>query len=174
MNVSESSFTIKYDLDTIKNELKIEQTKERFWSKVEKTDSCWNWTGSLRNGYGLFRFNGKIQSAHRVSFELIKGKIPKGLELDHLCRNPSCVNSDHLEPVTGKENNARSDSLPAKNARKTHCKYGHEFTPENTYIMNCGGRRCIICKNQYNKQYCQSHKEEIKLRNKQYYQTHGC
>lgn len=71
-------------------------------------------------------------------------KIPDGLHLDHLCRNPMCINPSHLEPVTQKENTLRGFSVPAINARKTECKRGHPFTPENTIIKKLG-KACRIC-----------------------------
>lgn len=88
---------------------------KRFWSKVDKTDTCWLWTGSGNpGGYGLFLSNGKNQSAHRYSYKLHKGEIPAGLYLDHLCRVPACVNPDHLEPVTNRENGIRGLRVTAK------------------------------------------------------------
>lgn len=84
---------------------------DRLWAFVEKTDSCWLWTGSkTRVGYGQMRVGGagsRKTGVHRVAYELLVGRIPKGLDLDHLCRNTLCVNPDHLEPVTRKENLAR-------------------------------------------------------------------
>lgn len=106
---------------------------ERFWEKVEKTDSCWLWTAALsQDGYGLFR-DGRSQSAHRWLYKQLVGEIPDGLQLDHLCRVRNCVNPAHLEPVTLAEN--------ARRGRLTHCKRGHELTPENTYVQ----RACKLC-----------------------------
>lgn len=79
--------------------------KERFWSKVEKTETCWNWTGCvLKSGHGQTWFNGKQIYAHRYFYELLVGKIPEGLVIDHLCENKRCVNPEHLEPVSDSEN----------------------------------------------------------------------
>lgn len=81
---------------------------DRFWDKVNKTDDCWLWLGARHNqGYGHFRLNGKIEKAHRVSYRFVVGDIPKGLQLDHLCKNVACVNPYHLEPVTNRENTSR-------------------------------------------------------------------
>jgi HNH endonuclease len=77
--------------------------QERFWEKVEQGEGCWLWTGAIDRGYGQFVWNGR-KRAHRVAYELIIGPIPEGLELDHLCRNKSCVRPEHLEPVTKAEN----------------------------------------------------------------------
>jgi hypothetical protein len=123
----------------------------RFWSKVEKTSTCWLWTAGTCRGYGYFATarkngrHGRSLRAHRVAFELLRGPIPNGMQLDHLCRVRGCVNPDHLEVVTGATNTLRGISSPAINARKTHCRRGHEFTPENTYI-DCGSRRCKACR----------------------------
>jgi hypothetical protein len=125
--------------------------EDRFWAKVDAFGVCWEWTGTKTyDGYGTFRpqYDGVVNMAHRFAWETLVGPIPDGLELDHLCRNTLCVNPDHLEPVTQAENNRRSYSVSGVNARKTHCKYGHEFTPENTYVQwNRGrqGRRCKTC-----------------------------
>jgi hypothetical protein len=81
----------------------------RFISKtLFNSNGCIIWKGQLdKDGYGRFKFKGKTQVAHRVSY-LHSNPIPEGLQLDHLCRNPSCVNPIHLEPVTSKENLRRS------------------------------------------------------------------
>jgi hypothetical protein len=112
---------------------------------VSVPNGCWYWIGSLTNrGYGHFRLNGHFFGAHRVSYELVHGPIPAGMEIDHLCKMPLCVNPAHLEAVTGVENNRRSESPTAINGRKTHCIRGHEFTPENTY-REPRGRHCRKC-----------------------------
>lgn len=88
----------------------------RIFPKIEWTPTCWRWTGAhVSKGYGSFWLDGKAQPAHRVVYELVKGKIPEGLHLDHLCRNRWCVNPEHLEPVTLQENNRRRDE--ARRAR---------------------------------------------------------
>ena len=99
---------------------------------------CWIWTGAAdRQGYGRINVNGKIKLTHRVAYEFYVGKIPTGLELDHLCRNPTCVNPSHLEPVTRKVNTDRG--LCAETHRKrfaliTHCKRGHPLFGSNLYV----------------------------------------
>jgi hypothetical protein len=76
---------------------------------------------------------------------LLVGPIPEGKQLDHLCRNRACINPEHLEPVTAKENILRGESFSAKNARKTHCIHGHELSGDNLRILK-HGRVCLECR----------------------------
>lgn len=123
---------------------------ERFWERVNKLENgCWVWTACRGKRYGtlyLGTINGKRidVGVHRFSYELHKGPIPEGLEIDHLCKNTFCVNPEHLEAVTKRENLLRSSSFVAINSRKTHCTRGHLYDAENTYISTVGKRR--ICK----------------------------
>jgi len=130
---------------------------DRFWSKVDKTDSCWNWTAGVSGRrYGEFCINGKMIGAHRVSYEDKNGEIPKGLVIDHLCKNTLCVNADHLEVVTQKENIMRGAWFVSLNAVKTECPKGHEFTPHNTISYKrktWTQRQCRICHNNDVKNY---------------------
>ena len=109
----------------------------------EPMSGCWLWMGARNaGGYGLFSDdNGRQRSAHRVSFELLRSPVPDGLQLDHLCRTPACVNPFHLEPVTPKENMARGSAATA-----THCRRGHPYSG-NTIICRNGRRRCRVCTN---------------------------
>jgi hypothetical protein len=122
--------------------------QDRFWEKVEKTETCWLWTAAKNDqGYGHIKVSdGEWAYAHRLAYELLVGPIPEGLELDHLCRVRNCLNPAHLEPVTGRENVLRSTSPTAINARKTHCPRGHEYSAENTYYTpREGHRQCRAC-----------------------------
>lgn len=109
------------------------------------TSPCWVWTrGKGRGGYGQTWFPDAkaTRRAHRVAYEAFVRPIPPELVIDHLCRNPSCVNPAHLEPVTNRENLRRGEQ---HNNRKTHCIRGHAFTDENTYIRPDGYRQCRAC-----------------------------
>lgn len=113
-------------------------------NRIEFSEGCWTWTGHLHLGYGRVYFQGLKALAHRVVYEQVVGPIPEGLVLDHLCRQTSCVNPRHLEPVTNAENVLRGVGAPAQNARKTHCKWGHPFEGENV-IRRPDGRECRTC-----------------------------
>ena len=119
--------------------------EERFWPKVQKTETCWLWTGFKRNGYGHFWVRGRLIQAHRFAYELLVGPIPTGLTLDHLCRNRSCVNPKHLEAVSMRTNILRGNNLSARYAQATHCVHGHPFDLFNTLIGRKGQRRCRAC-----------------------------
>jgi hypothetical protein len=119
---------------------------ERIEKYTQVTGYCWLWTGTLSRGYGHVKLHGEPKTtAHRAVYQYLVGPIPDGLVLDHLCRVRNCVNPDHLEPITVAENVRRGFGPTALAARKTHCKRGHEFTPENTY-MQSKGRECRTCK----------------------------
>lgn len=118
--------------------------------KVLKDENgCWVWQGAVfkkpTGNYGMIRIGpaggSKTYKAHRISYEVFVGDIPKGLEIDHTCRNKLCINPEHLEPVTHTENmHRRLDVF------KSHCKHGHEMSEGNTYIEPNGDRHCRACK----------------------------
>jgi hypothetical protein len=115
---------------------------------INDETGCWEWQGfKNERGYGSITVDGKSKRTHKHFYETLVGPIPTGMVLDHLCRNRGCVNPDHLEVVTNKENILRGQGLAAKNAKKTHCPQGHEYTFENTYRQSNNGRQCIMCRN---------------------------
>ena len=134
-------------------------------SIIEVTDgSCLISECGITNGYCYMNMNGKKTALHRYVYEREFGKIPKGYVIDHLCENTQCINPYHLEVVTNKENVLRGNGLTAQNARKTHCKRGHEFTPENTYLDKAGkGRACNTCMIAYSRNWRATHKTAQEL-----------
>lgn len=131
----------------------------RFWENVDRSggpDACWPWMRGLgSDGYGRFHISRESRKvsylAHRVAYHLIVGPIPDDLEPDHLCRNHPCCNPLHLDPVTHAENIARGNAVAAIAVRENRCKRGHEFTPENMYIVASSGyRRCRVCQRERN------------------------
>lgn len=127
----------------------------RFWGAVRKggEHECWPWVGGrTKDGYGHFCPNGPKEYVHRFSYELHVGPIPSGKQIDHLCRNRRCVNPAHLEAVTKRVNWERGEASSARNRRKTHCIYGHAFTPDNTYRDAQGNRSCRICGRRANRE----------------------
>ena len=122
----------------------------RFWARVDKSgpNGCWLWTGwTGRRGYGAVGRGGSKFQTHRIAYELLVGAIPNGLELDHLCRTPPCLNPEHLEPVTRLENQRRAFlAVGHHQSKKTHCLRGHPFNLFNTYFHG-GSRQCRVCKN---------------------------
>lgn len=126
----------------------------RLWAKVEKTETCWLWRGGKDGrGYGIIRAAGRLQKAHRVTYELLVGPIPEGMQIDHLCRVKGCVNPAHMEPVTGLVNTRRAYVGLVKRSK---CPKGHPYTGDN--LMNwgqtSGDQRCRTCERErYRRRY---------------------
>jgi hypothetical protein len=123
----------------------------QFWPQVlvEGEGECWTWTGStLPKGYGRITLGGTkgaVVYAHRWSYAYFVGPFSEELAIDHLCKNRSCVNPAHLEPVTRVVNTMRGECPAARGARATYCVNGHPFTPENTHTDHKGHRICRAC-----------------------------
>lgn len=124
--------------------------EERFWAKVEKTDTCWFWTGGrTASGYGAHRVDGRQVGAHRLAYTFSVGPIPAGMQIDHLCRMKHCVNPAHLEAVTPRENTHRAQQQDGVGIGKTHCPSGHLYDAENTRRKPDGRRVCKTCAREY-------------------------
>lgn len=161
---------------------------QNFWEKVvagdpKLTPGCWIWIGGIqKDGYGRCSPGPMKGSrlAHIRAYEQIKGHIPEGLVLDHLCRRRHCVNPDHLEPVTNEENVRRGISVSVVNSRKTHCRQGHPFEGDNLIVRSSGGRSCRACQREadrkrsskrkgYQKGYRQAHQSDLNQYNREWY-----
>lgn len=138
---------------------------ERLLGKIifpdDTLNDCWGWSATLhRQGYGMISGENGSQNvlAHRASYELFIGPIPDDLELDHLCRNTTCPNPWHLEPVTHQEN-VRRGAAGAYQQTRAHCKRGHEYTEENAGRWGKRkGRTCRICERDRNRRYYHARK----------------
>lgn len=134
-------------------EAEASQLPKRIATKIRFTAGCWEWVGAISKwGYGNVKDieNNCYRGAHRFVYEILRGPIPKGLVLDHLCRNTRCVRPDHLEPVTQAVNLRRGIGFVARQAEQTHCIRDHPFDDENTYLHK-GHRYCKTCRRDRNR-----------------------
>jgi hypothetical protein len=150
----------------------VTRTETRFFKKVDiesnGPDGCWDWLGTPTNdGYGQIRIHRKTIRAHRFSYEYFcRMEIPKGMMMDHICRNRLCVRPDHLRLATSRQNALEnSTGKSALNSQKTHCKNGHPYDISN--ILFCKtrygtARRCSICTQEYNSRYRELHRESLR------------
>lgn len=129
---------------------------QRFLSQIAYVGDCWIWTGNVKSGYGQMHIKledgtSTTKSTHVLAYVWLKGAVPEGLQLDHLCRIRCCCNPDHLEPVTCRENLLRGDTLAAAGSKKSHCPQGHAYDEANTYVSPLGLRSCRACKRERNR-----------------------
>lgn len=120
----------------------------RFLAKVDVNDDsgCWQWSATLdSHGYGTFYMDGRNWAAHRAALVLFGKFGNPDLHADHLCRNPPCVNPEHIELVPQRVNTLRGQAPSAVAWREGRCQNGHRRTPENTYVRNGRHRQCRIC-----------------------------
>jgi hypothetical protein len=157
--LSEASMSSRY-MDLAKL---LSRTISRFHSRWTETSRgyktpCWIWTGKKNSsGYGCFQIARRLfveSLAHRSAHILLIGSIPKGKEIDHLCRQRDCVNPAHFRLVTHQVNVLAGDTFAATNSRKTHCPQGHAYTSANTKTIK-GSRHCRACHRIRNKEWYQ-------------------
>lgn len=143
----------------------------RFWAKVDKQgpNGCWMWTGAKakedkqHQPYGRFQLATRTPvAAHRYAYELLIGPIPEGLHLDHLCRNPPCVNPAHLEPVTAYENTRRGLAWVKVKELHTHCKRGHPLTEDNIRYISGKRKGCKTCVKAYMAEYGRNRRQALR------------
>ena len=146
---------------------------ERIRRRIKEIEGgCWEWQGALSTaGYGRIAWahaphKMTYASVHRVLYTVDVGPIPKGLDLDHLCRVRRCVNPEHLEPVSRSENLLRGDTVPARRAAVTRCPRGHEYSPENTLVSRRGQRSCKECTYAANRAYYHANRDRRRAQNK--------
>jgi len=146
--------------------IKINISAINFYNNIP----CWEWTGAnWKNGYGKIAINCKHIKTHRFIYGYYYGNLDSSLTIDHLCRNTICCNPIHLEQVTHQENVLRGIGPTAINSKKTHCKRGHEFTVQNTFIYKNGRRSCRKCMQKQSREYRLSNVEKVKLYKQKWY-----
>jgi hypothetical protein len=154
-NTRARTATVKYCSLACTTRANTRPISQRAWAKVDQSAgplACWPWTGSKNwAGYGQINPSrhgpgSKTRQAHRVIYELVRGPIPPGLHLDHLCRNRVCVNPAHLEPVTARENALRGRSPLILLHLAGACQRGHVVAGDNVYVHPTRGTKgCLRC-----------------------------
>lgn len=147
--MSETNNTTRFDVRALPMNMRA-KIMVGFDQKYMNGSPCWEWTGATNSrGYGSCASGrkGKTMLAHRRAYEIVVGPIPEGLTIDHLCRNKVCVNTDHMEPVTGPENTRRALALIS------HCKQGHPFEGDNLRVVQRRTghlhRVCVTCQRKW-------------------------
>lgn len=129
----------------VRRRRKARTLAQRWAAKVilpSDPSGCWGWSAAIGDT-GYARIDNTY--AHRVGYLMFVGDIPKGMHIDHLCRNRQCVNPEHMEVVTVRTNVLRGVGPTAINAARTRCKRGHELSGDNLYVRSNGYRLCRKC-----------------------------
>lgn len=142
----------------------------RFWQKVQKTDSCWNWTASKdKYGYGMWNYRTskkqQFMRAHRFAFLLSHGQLTPGKEINHICKNTSCVNSKHLEELTREEHMRKTPGTYGyKWGHRSKCEKGHPLKGKNLmpFALKRGFRKCRECSIEASKKWRTENPEKMK------------
>lgn len=127
-------------------------------------DGCWLWLGQKQGGYGRTSYRGRLWMVHRITYTEIRGEIPSGMQIDHLCMRTSCCNPDHLEVVTQSQNIRRGYATNVTISRqraKTHCPADHAYSETNTYVWGNGYRQCRQCKREADRRWRARQKMEV-------------
>lgn len=149
------------------NRRRTRPANERFWIKVDQPNAngCREWLASRdRNGYGRFRAEGCMISAHVWAWEDANGPVPDGLYVCHHCDNPPCTEVNHLFLGTAKDNQrdaAAKGRMRNGNEQKTQCPQKHPYSGDNLYTAPNGDRICRSCVRAHHAKYkAQKHQEE--------------
>lgn len=129
----------------------ITELPDQFWDRVNKEESCWLWMGKIDDGYGRWHVAGKYHLVHRLAFVVLKHKLGENTQVDHLCKVRNCLNPDHLEEVTPKENTRRG-LTKRFNTDPDKCPYGHDYAKQiKGKAEGSIYKVCNVCHNKRNK-----------------------
>jgi len=148
--------------------MKLNDVPERYRKRITVDDNgCWLWNGAKfkSGGYGAIRIAGKTLRLHVFIFEILVGPVPEGMQLHHRCEVKRCCNPDHLK--------IRTQLAHSAEHLATHCKQGHELTPENTIIHRPRSgqrhRQCRECRKEAARRWRERNREKIRSLDRGYY-----